>query len=323
MPKHRVEELIADNRIWFGKDGNNVPRIKTFLSEVADSGIVPLTIWKYGDVGHNQEARQELKKLFDDAGYFDGPKPVRLLSRILKLATSKDSNDIILDFFSGSATTAHAVMQQNAEDGGNRKFIMVQLPELCDEKSEAYRTGYTNICEIGKERLRRAGQKITAEQDGQIGIGDADKTPLDIGFRVFKLDSSNLKLWDDSPIAGENALLELERRILGMLDIVKTDRSNMDVVYEVMLKLGQELTKPIIPIDLGDGKTVYGVGTGDGAEVKFIICLAHGITPKDAEAMAEYAPGRIVFADACFDNSEQKTNVKLTLRDKGIAIKAL
>jgi adenine-specific DNA-methyltransferase len=201
---------------------------------------------------------------------------------------------------------------------------MVQLPEVCTEGTEAAKAGYANICEIGKERIRRAGQKILTEQDGQIGLGeDADKSPLDIGFRVFKLDSSNLKLWDDTPINGENALSELEARLRGMLDIIKLDRTEMDVVYEVMLKLGQELHKPIIPIDLGGGKVVYGVGTGNGAEVKFIVCLVAGITPEDTEAMAEYTPGRIIFANACFENTEQKSNVKLVLRDKGITIKAL
>ena len=166
--KERFEELVKDGRIWFGEKGDNVPAVKKFLSEVQD-GMVPTTIWKYEDVGHNQEGRQEVKKLFDGNGYFDGPKPVRLLSRVLQIANlEKDS--IILDFFSGSATTAHAVMQLNAEDGGHRKFIMVQLPEETDEKSEAYKAGYKTICEIGKERIRRAGNKILAEcpRGGQL-----------------------------------------------------------------------------------------------------------------------------------------------------------
>ncbi|KUK53698.1 MAG: Site-specific DNA-methyltransferase (Adenine-specific) [Desulfotomaculum sp. 46_296] len=158
MPKLKVESLIADNRIWFGANGDNVPRIKTFLSNVVDVGLVPTTIWKHSDVGHNQESRQELKNLFDGVGIFDGPKPIRLLLHMLRLGSIQDS--IILDFFSGSATTAHVVMQLNAEDGGKRKFIMVQLPEPCPEKSEAAKAGYSNICEIGKERIRRAGERI-------------------------------------------------------------------------------------------------------------------------------------------------------------------
>ena len=235
-----------------------------------------------------------------------------LIKQIIYQSTNLNDNDIILDFFSGSATTAHAVMQLNTEDGGNRKFICVQLPEVTDEKSEAFKAGYTNICKIGKERIRRAGVKIRDE----AGLTAQN---LDTGFKVYKLDSSNLKLWDDTPITGENALEILEERIYATLDIIKGDRSNEDVVYEVMLKLGQELTEPIVPIDLGDGKVVYGVGE----DVKFIVCLAKGITVEDSKAMAEYEPGRIVFADACFQNSEEKSNVKLTLTDRGIAIKAL
>jgi adenine-specific DNA-methyltransferase len=142
---------------------------------------------------------------------------------------------------------------------------------------------------------------------------------LDIGFRVFKLDSSNLKLWDDSPIVGENALTELEARITGMLDILKRDRTDEDVVYEVMLKLGQDLCEPILPIELTGGRKVYGVGE----DVTFIVCIAHDITVEDAEIMADYAPGRIVFSDQCFNNSTDKSNVKLTLRDKGITIRVL
>ena len=319
MPQHRVKELIADNRIWFGKDGNNVPRIKTFLSEVDGSGIVPLTIWKYADVGHNQEARQELKKLFDNAGYFDSPKPVRLLAHILKLSIGKD--DIIFDFFSGSATTAHAVMQLNAEDGGSRQYIMVQLPEPCDKGSEALKAGYKNICEIGKERIRRAGAKIKTEQNGQqLTIGEPEKAPLDIGFRVFKLDTSNLKIWDDSPITGENAVTEFERRIFDYLDVLVPDRSDVDVVYEVMLKLGQDLCEPIRVIELDGKRKVYAIGK----DTNFIICLAPHITAEDAEKMAQYAPKKIVFAEQCFDGSTtDKSNVRLTLKDKGIEIKTL
>ena len=155
--KENFEKLVSDNRIWFGEKGDNVPAVKKFLTEVKD-GMVPMTIWKYSEVGHNQEGRQEVKKLFDGNGLFDGPKPVRLLSRILQIA-NLGANAVILDFFSGSATTAHAVMQLNAEDGGHRKFIMVQLPEATDPKSEAYKAGYKNICEIGKERIRRAGKR--------------------------------------------------------------------------------------------------------------------------------------------------------------------
>ena len=155
------------------------------------------TWWPNSEVGHTQEATKEIKSLFADTpNIFDFPKPTRLLKRMVSIAAKND--DIILDFFSGSATTAHAVMQLNAEDGGNRRFILVQLPELCDEKSEAYKAGYKNICEIGKERIRRAGKKIL-EEHTQVTM-EEDKQPLDVGFRVFKLDTSNLHTWDTTPI---------------------------------------------------------------------------------------------------------------------------
>jgi len=272
------------------------------------------------EVGHSQEGAQEVSKILD-GGYFSGPKPVRLLRHLLTLANTAP-DDIIMDFFSGSATTAHAAMQLNAEDGGNRQFIMVQLPEPTAEKSEAYKAGYKDIAEIGKERIRRAGAKILSEQGEHIAHGNSEKTPLDVGFKVFKFDYSNLKQWDDSPISGDDAVQQLEMRIKDMLDIIKPDRSELDIVYEVMLKLGQELTLPVMPLDI-NGKTVFGVGTGNGTEVKFIVCFAPNITPEDAEVMSTYEPGRIIFANACFGNSEEKTNVKLNLRDKGIAMKAL
>jgi len=314
MAESTFNELVTDGRIWFGTEGSSRPRKKLFLSETEGANV--WTWWTNSEVGHNQEASKEVKDLLGQGDLFTNPKPTRLIRRILQLVTNATSNDIILDFFSGSATTAHAVMSLNAEDGGNRRFIMVQLPELCDEKSEAFKAGYTNICEIGKERIRRAGKKLT-ETDGQMELGEK-KPPLDVGFRVFKLDESNLKIWDNTPISGEHSLMELERRLRGMLDIIKDDRSNLDVVYEVMLKLGQDLCEDIVELDI-NGKTVYGVG----AEVTFIVCLAEHINAEDAEEMGEYAPGRVIFTDQCFDNATDKSNVKLIMRDRGITIKML
>jgi adenine-specific DNA-methyltransferase len=168
----KMNEMIKDNRIWFGADGNNVPRIKRFLSEV-QQGATPNTLWLSNEVGHTQEGKQETNKLFN-APVFDFPKPIKLIKRIIQLSTN--DNDLILDFFAGSSTTAHAVMDLNNEDNGNRKFIMVQLPEVVDKKSEAFKAGYKNIAEIGKERIRRAGEKILN-----------NNKDLDIGFKVFKL----------------------------------------------------------------------------------------------------------------------------------------
>lgn len=176
-------ERLQDNRIWFGADGNGVPRIKRFLSELKFEGMAPTSILFYKDVGHSQEGSQEVIKLFDNQGVFDGPKPVRLLKRLLTLSNLNDDG-IVLDFFSGSATTAHALMQYNAEKEKHCKFICAQLIEETPEESPARKAGYATIPEIAKERIRRAGKKIVETLD------DRDKT-LDIGFRVFRLSDSN------------------------------------------------------------------------------------------------------------------------------------
>lgn len=308
----RMQEEIENGRVVFGKDETVTPKIRTNLFE-QDKQVLRSVLFSYA-----QTATQEFNKLFEGVRIFENPKNANDIAKLIAYITQQKDNDIILDFFSGSATTAHAVMQLNAEDGGNRRFILVQLPEVCDENSEAAKAGYDNICEIGKERIRRAGNKLI-EADGQVRLGEDEKASLDVGFRVFRLDSSNLKQWDSSPLSGENAVTEFEQRLLGMLEILKPDRSDVDVVYEVMLKLGQDLCEPIVAIDLPNSRQVYGVGT----DVKFIVCLALNITVEDAVIMADYAPGRIVFADQCFDNSEAKSNVKLTLRDKGITIRVL
>lgn len=309
--KENFEKLVQDNRIWFGESGDNVPAVKKFLNEVKD-GVVPVTIWKYEEVGHNQEGRQEVKKLFDDRGFFDGPKPVRLLQRILTIADTS-GDDIILDFFSGSATTAHAVMQLNKEDGGNRKFIMVQLPEICDEKSEAYKAGYRNICEIGKERIPRAGAKLL-ESDGQMTL-NGEKLSLDVGFKVFKLDTSNLKTWDRTPVSEDN-LITLFERLNGMIDRVKHDRTDLNMVYEVMLKMGVPLTFPVLPIDI-NGKKTYSIGEG----AMLLVCLTDDVTSEDVEAMANYAPAKIILAKNSLADETAMSNAYYILRDKGIELK--
>ncbi|PWL80762.1 site-specific DNA-methyltransferase [Candidatus Gastranaerophilales bacterium] len=302
VSKERFAELVADNRIWFGETGENVPRLKRFLSEVQD-GMVASSLMLHKDVGHSQEGRQELKKLFDDKGYFDGPKPLRLLHRLLTLANVQN-NDLILDFFSGSATTAHAVMQLNAEDGGNRQFIMVQLPELCDEKSEAYKAGYKNICEIGKERIRRAGSKI--------GRGDT-------GFKVFKLDTSNLAKWDSSVPTSAEGLFQ--QRLSEIESSIKFDRTDLDLVYEVMLKLGIPLDYKVIPIEIND-KKAYSIGE----DCLVLVCLDYGkdgITPDDVKAMCEYVPAQIVSTEKAFKDDSTLKNVYYILKNNNIEIKLL
>lgn len=275
--KERMQKLIENGAVWFGNNGGNMPRIKRYLSDV-QQGMTPITIWKYLDVGHNQEARQELKKLFDEKAYFDGPKPIRLLNRILTIANVK-KDDFILDFFSGSATTAHAVMQLNAEDGGKRKFIMVQLPEVCAENSEAYKAGYKNICEIGKERIRRAGQKI--KEDNPLTTQD-----LDIGFRVLKCDSSNMEDVYFTP----KEYMDKQQSLF--IDNIKKDRNDEDLLFDAMLKLDTPLSSKIEKISIA-GKTVYNVAQGH-----LMACFDKNVTDEVITAIAKEMPSYFVMRDS-------------------------
>ena len=324
--KEAFQRNVEDNRIWFGVDGNSVPQVKRFLSELKYEGMAPQSLMFYKQVGHSQEGAKEVTALLE-AGAFNGPKPIRLLKHLLIIGNTHD-NDIILDFFSGSATTAHAVMQLNAEDGGNRQFIMVQLPELCDEKSEAYKAGYKNICEIGKERIRRAGEKICNskkknEDNQQLTLQDNSTfytlnstfPNLDIGFKVYKLDTSNLKTWDSSPIESDN-LLTLYNRMNEMIHRVKSDRTDLDMISEIMLKLGVPLTYPVAPITLND-KQAYTVGD----DCLLLICLAENVQPQDVEAMAEYAPAKIIIARDSFIDDTAMSNAYYILRDRQIELK--
>ena len=232
---------------------------------------------------------------------FDYPKPLRFLKRILQIASDKDS--IILDFFSGSATAAHAVIQLNAEDGGNRRFIMVQLPEICDEKSEAARNGYPNICEIGKERIRRAGKRLTESGED-----------LDVGFKVFRLDSSNLKLWDDTPIESGD-LDSLFARMNGIIDNLKPDRSADDLVYEILLKMGYPLAADVSAIEIG-GLTVYAV-----EQNSMLICLQPGVTAELVETLASLEPQKIVLAENALADNSVMSNAHYLLENRGIELK--
>lgn len=253
---------------------------------------------------------KEIKELFDGRKYFNYPKSTDLLKIILN--STQYNDDIILDFFSGSATTAHAVMQLNAEDSGNRQFIMVQLPEVCDEKSEAYKAGYKNICEIGKERIRRAGKKIL-EENNQMTL--EDKEQLDIGFKVFKLDSSNLKTWDNTPVTAEQMDL-LYERMNNMIHRVKSDRSDLDMVCEIMLKLGVPLTYSITAVEI-NGKTAYSIGD----DCLLLICLAEDVQPEDVEQMAEYAPAKLIISRESFVDDTAMANAHYILKDHGVELK--
>ena len=279
--------LVNDNQIWFGEDGNSFPRKKRFLSDVQD-GRTPNTLWLCDEVGHNQTAARELKALFDDNKYFDFPKPVSYIQQMLLLGTSADS--IILDFFSGSATTAHAVMQLNAEDGGHRKFIMVQLPEKCDEASEAYKAGYENICEIGKERIRRAGEKIKSESP-------MTTQDLDVGFRVLKLDDTNMKDVYYAPDDYDQGMLA------GLESNIKDDRTDLDLMFGCLIDWGLPLSLPYSSEQI-DGCTVQTYNDGD-----LIACFDTNIPESVVKEIAKRKPLRAVFRDSGFASSPEKINV--------------
>lgn len=244
---------------------------------------------------------------------FDSPKNPNIIIELLKLSNA-DMTDTILDFFSGSATTAHAVMQLNADDGGNRRFICIQLPEPTQEDSEAFKAGYKNICEIGKERIRRAGEKIKEEVESgneQLKIDEQPKTVPDIGFKVFKLDNSNLKKWNPD-------FDNLELTLDDMINNYVPDRTEEDVVYEFMLKMGLDLSYPIDVTEIG-GKKVYSIGFG-----ALMMCLDDNITVSVAKGMVkmykEQAPEtwKVVFKDNGFADDCTKANVKLTLIQAGL-----
>ena len=304
-----INEKIKTGEIIFKKDFSGIVR-KIYLSD--QSGRTPENLWMGDRFGTTRQATAVIKDLFNGVQVFDTPKPKEVVMQMLEVATNPTDNDIILDFFSGSATTAHAVMQLNAEDGGNRRFICVQIPEMTNEKSEAYKAGYKNICEIGKERIRRAGAKLT-ESDGQLQIGK-EKPPLDTGFKVFKLDSSNLKEWDGIPV-GVGNLQTYIRKMRDVIDGVKDGRPPIDVIYELMLKLGITLTTEIVVKDIM-GKVVYSV---DGDLLLFT--LDPDITAEFIEAMAELAPAKIIVAEMGFVDDTAMANAHYTLKDLGIEIK--
>ena len=286
LSRNAFRERLQDNRIWFGSDGSSVPCIKRFITELKHDGMAPTSILFYKDVGHSQEGAQEVVSLFGDKGVFDGPKPVRLLERLITLANLKEDS-IVLDFFSGSATTAHAVMKKNVEKEKNCRFIMVQLPEEVSDKKKDQ--GYKNICEIGKERIRRAGAKIKEENPEKA-------QHLDTGFRVLKLDSSNMKDVFYSP--KETSQLELFRYV----DNVKDDRTSEDLLFQVMLELGATLDSKIEE-SVVDGKTIYNV-----ADSYLVACFDQEVSDEVVTAIAKMQPTYAVLRDTSLANDATATN---------------
>jgi len=336
--KEEVSGLIADNRLWFGKDGSSKPSKKLFLTEVKQ-GVVPTTWWSHEDAGHNDEAKKELKALFTETLPFDTPKPTRLIQRILQIGTTgtgtgtdTDTNtgsEVVLDFFAGSGTTAHAVLASNSADKGGRRFVLVQLPEPTELDA------HPTIADITKERLRRAAIKIRAAHasqtgaTGQLSLEDSSQPPAilpDLGFRVFKLDHSNIRAWNPKPA-------DLAQAVIDYQDNLLEGRTESDILYELLLKLGLDLCVPITTRQLA-GFDVYAVG-GD----VLLACLAPTIASAQVDALASgiiawrkelleaasYSDSdkkqretTCVFRDSAFADDIAKTNLSAILEQQGI-----
>ena len=291
LSKNAFLERLQDNRIYFGADGNSVPCMKRFLTELKYDGMAPTSIMFYKDVGHSQEGAKEVTKLLN-AGVFDGPKPVRLLTRLLTLANLKDDS-LVLDFFSGSATTAHAIMQMNADKGSHIKYVMVQLPEVCDGKGTAYKAGYKTICEIGKERIRRAGKKI--KEDSPLTTQG-----LDTGFRVLKCDTSNMKEVYYNPAEYEASLFS------SLEDNIKEDRTPEDLLFQVMLDLGILLSSKIQVRSEKVGMRSYSYF--DVEDGYLIACFDKNIDEEVITAIAKQKPYYFVMRDSSMANDSVATN---------------
>ena len=306
VSKPKFDEMDRDGRIWWGADGGNMPRLKRFLSDVK-AGRVPQTLWTYDEVGHTQEAKKELIATVNFPNsdvVFDTPKPTRLLRRILQLATSPDGNDLVLDFFAGTGSTMDAVYQQNAEDGGKRRCILVQLPEPLAGGEVA---GWTSIADITRARLVGAGKRHRAADPMFSG---------DVGFRTFKLDTSNIRAWNPN-------VSDLAGSLLANLEHIEDGRSESDVLYEILIKLGLDLC---VHADLREiaGKPVHSIGGGT-----LMACLDEHISVVDAEPLAlgiaawreEQATAgatTAVFRDSAFENDVAKSNLAAILEQHGI-----
>jgi len=321
--KERTLEALEKNELEItkGNDGDWVVSTKQYLKD-EDGSIRKGKMFSIIDDVYTQHGTNEMIDILGNAKVFQYPKPSEFIKRLLNIGSNEKCT--ILDFFSGSATTAHAVMQLNAEDGGNRKFIMVQLPEPCKDESEAFKAGYKNICEIGKERIRRAGEKIIHNSQCIIHNEGNEQTSLenncelsimnyelDLGFKVLKLDSSNIRKWQPNY---DNLELSLKDFVNNYVE----GRSELDVVYEIMLKYGLDLTYPVDEHSIG-GKKVYSIGLG-----MLMICLDDNLTTDVAKGILklkdELKPEsiRVVFKDNGFNSDSNKTNIKEILKAGGV-----
>ncbi|MEK7309216.1 MAG: site-specific DNA-methyltransferase [Planctomycetota bacterium] len=317
--QENMKSYIKEGRIWFGKDGNAFPRLKRYLSEV-QQGKKADTLWLSDEVGHNQEATRETKSIFDDKTIFDTPKPVRLITQMLKL--TKGNDDIILDFFAGSGTTAHAVLDLNKEDGGNRKFICVQLPEKTKNDSEAFNAGYKTIADICKERIRRVIKKIKKEKQDNPSLFK-DKTEMDLGFKVFKLKNSNFKIWRSDVI--ENGK-DLAKQMDVFEEPVKPEAKASNMVWEILLKSGYDLNTKVEEIEMPkqvrhdkkDSCEVYSASEGE------VIIALSKISQSAIKEIIKLKPKRCICLDSLFAGNDQlKTNTVLQMKDAGIEFKTI
>lgn len=318
--KETIEKWIIKGRVFFGKDDKGAPQLKRYLKEV-QQGVVPITYWSYDEVGHNDEARKEIKNLFENPP-FDTPKPTRLIKRIIELSTKHNSNDIILDFFAGSGTTAHALINKNREDDGNRKFILVQLPELIDENHEAFKAGYKTIADISKERIRRVIKRLKNENEelqnkkeaevncqNQENQNNHSNHSSDLGFKVFKLAPSNFKIWRGDEITEDNLVQQLEV----FTDPVSEGSSEKNMLYELMVKAGYQLTDKV------EAKNKYYI-VNDG---ELIIALEEMSQPA-VDKIISAKPKKVITLDNLFTGNDQlKTNTVLQMRDAGVEFKTI
>lgn len=316
--EERMREMLKENRITFGKNNDSFPSSKQFLNEVKQ-GRVPSSLLTYKEYGHTDEAKKDFIKLFGDEGrtIFETLKPVRLIQNLSKIGNVIE-DDIILDFFVGSGTTAQSILELNNSDNGKRKFICVQLPEINDEKSEAYKAGYKNIAEIGKERIRRSIGKIQKDQEEKVlkeketlfGNQQEVVNNQDLGFKVFKLQKSNFKIWDANIIKEPE---DIQQALFEHIDHISHEAAQEAILYELLLKSGFPLATPIETIILAN-KNVYSVADGE-----LLICLEKELTNEVITAMAEKQPTRVICLDEGFqDNDQLKTNAVKIMASKGV-----
>jgi adenine-specific DNA-methyltransferase len=308
----RMKELIKNNEILFPPKQNGRPRRKKFLNDLESDFTGFSTILK---TVFNTQGTRELRAVFEEKEYFDFPKPKELLQQVLEQGSSNNQHDIILDFFAGSATTAHAVLELNKEDGGNRKFILVQMPEPCDEKSEAYKAGYKTIADIGKERIRRVIKKIQADKEGKL---DLEQNKQDLGFKVFKLAPSSFKIWRGSDIDGEEKLLQ---QLDAFVDPVRPGAEKENMLYELMLKAGYTLTCPVQYVQLSKSKGSSGYYSISNNE---LIIALDAMNEQLVEQIIASRPLKVITLDTLFSGNDQlKTNTVLQMRDAGVDFKTI